>query len=185
MEKSNLMPFLRENLDILFVGLNPAKGSSRNRHYFSVNQAFWNQLLESGLITKYIDKSVADDRIFRTNKLNYENWELGITDLITEIAESNSAKIKPKLDDLIRLKKVIIEYKPKTVVLLHGKVLKKFIDFLGYVVPESNTGELGRLIEKCDTNFFNIAFPHGNTITSERKVKRYVELKEYLENNTP
>ncbi len=32
MEKSKLVPFLRPNLDILFVGLNPAKGSSDNGH---------------------------------------------------------------------------------------------------------------------------------------------------------
>jgi len=57
--------------------------------------------------------------------------------------------------------------------------------YLGYVVPKSNTGVLGKLIENCDTNFFNIAFPHGNTITSEQKVEKYIELKEYLKNSTP
>lgn len=185
MEKSNLTPFLRENLEVLFVGLNPATGSSRNKYYFSVNQAFWNQLLGAGLITKHIDKSIADKIIFGSNEYNYKKWNFGITDLITEIAESNSAKIKPKHSDLVRLENVIKEYKPKTVILLHGKVLKKIVGFLGYVVPESNTGDLGKLIENCETNFFNIAFPHGNTITSERKIKRYSELKEYLKNNTP
>ena len=185
MEKSNLIPFLRENLDILFVGLNPATGSSRNKHYFSVNQAFWNQLFDAGLITRHIDKSIADNLVFGTNNYNYKNWNFGITDLIIETAESNSAKIKPKNSDLVRLENVIKELKPKTVILLHGKVLKNFIDFLGYVVPESNTGELGKLIKNCETNFFNIAFPHGNTITSKKKIKRYIELKEYVKNNTP
>jgi len=185
MEKSNLTPFLRGNLEVLFVGLNPATGSSRNKHYFSVNQALWNQLLESGLITKHVDKTIADKIIFGSNKYNYKNWNFGITDLITEIAESNSSKIKPKVSDLVRLENVIKEYNPKTVILLHGKVLKKIVKFLGYAVPESNTGELGKLIKNCKTNFFNIAFPHGNIITSERKIKRYSELKEYLNNNTP
>ena len=182
MEKSNLTPFLRKNLEILFVGLNPAKGSNKNKHYFSVNQAFWNQLFESGLITRYIDKSIADDIIFGTNKFNYRNWNFGITDLITEIAESNSTKIKPKHSDLIRLENVIKEYKPKTVVLLHGKVLNKFVCYLGYDVPESNTGKLGKLIKTCNAIFFNIAFPHGNSITNEKKIKNYLELKEYIKN---
>ena len=180
MQESTLIPFLRKNLVILFVGLNPAKGSSENGHYFSVNQAFWNQLYEAGLITKRLDKSNADEIIFGSNKYNYKNWAFGITDLVTEIAESDSAKIKPKQTDLIRLEKVIKEYKPKTVVLLHGKVLKKFIDYLGYVVPQSNTGELGELILNCNTTFYNIAFPHGNTITSESKIDKYTELKEFL-----
>lgn len=180
MQKSTLIPFLRKNLDILFVGLNPAKGSSENGHYFSVNQAFWNQLYESGLITKRVVKSNADELIFGSNKFNYNNWGFGITDLITEIAESDSTKIRPKQTDLIRLENVIKDYKPKVAILLHSKVLKKFVDHLGYVVPESNTGKLGKLIENCNTTFYNIAFPHGNTITSESKIEKYTEIKEFL-----
>ena len=183
MQESTLIPFLRKNLEILFVGLNPAKGSSENGHYFSVNQAFWNQLYESGLILKTVDKSNADLKIFGSNKFNFDNWNFGITDLVIEIAESNSAEIKPKHTDLIRLKSVIQEYKPKSVVLLHCKVLKKFTSFLGNKVNESNTGELGTLIENCDTIFFNIAFPHGNTITKDRKIIRYQELRQRLISN--
>lgn len=185
MKKSNLKPFLRNNLDILFVGLNPATGSSKNKHYYSVYQSFWNQLYTSGLITKNIDKSIADNIIFGTNILNYNNWNYGITDLIIEIAESNSTKVKPKLDDLVRLKKTITKYKPKTVVILHNKVLKKFLKYLGFSAPHSNSGELGKLINNCETNFFNIAFPHNNSISSQEKVKKYLELKKYLEKNTP
>jgi len=51
--KSNLVPFIRDNLDILFIGLNPAKGSSENRHYFSVKPAFWNQLYDAGFYVSY------------------------------------------------------------------------------------------------------------------------------------
>lgn len=103
MEKSNLKPFIREDLDILFVGLNPAKGSSDKRHYFSVNQSFWNQLFESGLITIRVDKNIADEVVFRTSEINYNNWSYGITDLITSIAESNSNLIAVNEVDCIRL----------------------------------------------------------------------------------
>jgi len=179
-EKSNLVPFLRKDLEILFVGLNPAEGSSRNRHYFSVNQAFWNQLYDSRLITEYIDKSRADEIVFGSNKVNFNNWNYGITDLVIEIAESNSGTIKPTEKDCIRLKNTIINFKPKTVVLLHGKVLKEFIDYLGYSIPISNTGKMGQLLESIDTFFFNIAFPHGNAIASVEKVRRYIELKKFI-----
>lgn len=180
MQKSTLTPFLRKDLEILFVGLNPANGSSENGHYFSVNQAFWNQLYESGLITKRIDKSNADDLIFGSNRHNYKNWNYGITDLVTDVAESKSSKIKPKKTDLLKLEETIKEYTPKTVVLLHSKVLKKFINHLGYIVPKSNTGKLGTLIKNNDIIFYNIAFPHGNSITSESKIEKYIELKELL-----
>jgi G:T/U-mismatch repair DNA glycosylase len=93
-EQSTLVPFARENLDILLVGLNPAKGSSRNRHYFSVNQAFWNQLYDAGLITTHIDKSRADEIVFGSTHINFQGWWYGITDLITDMTESDSKKNK-------------------------------------------------------------------------------------------
>ena len=77
MEKSNLIPFVRNNLDILFVGLNPAVGSSRNRRYFSANQAIWNQLYDSGLITSRVDKSIADELVFGQKDINFQGWSYG------------------------------------------------------------------------------------------------------------
>lgn len=180
MKESTLIPFLRSNLDILFVGLNPAEGSRQNRHYFSVNQAFWNQLFDSSLITEYIDKSHADEVVFGTNRINFKHWNMGITDLVIEVAESNSSAVKPTEKDCQRLKNTIIAFKPRIVVLLHQTVLRKFLRFLGHKVPISNTGKMGKLIKSVDSEFYNIAFPHGNTITSQEKVNRYLELKNFL-----
>lgn len=180
MEKSSLIPYLRKDLEILFVGLNPAKGSSDKGHYFSVNQAFWNQLFDSGLIEESVDKLIADEIIFRTNKVNFSNWNYGITDLVTEIAESNSQKIKPTLSHCKQLTENIRLNKPKSVVLLHSKVTKTFLNFLNKPIPKSNSGNLGNILSNSDTTFFNIAFPHGNSISSLEKVKRYLELKEFL-----
>ena len=180
MEKSNLKPFLRNNLDILFIGLNPAKGSSDNRHYFSVNQAFWNQLYDSGLITSPVDKMEADDLIFGDSKQNLNNFNYGVTDLITEIAESDSKKIKPTRNDVKRLIEVIIEYKPKIVIILHSKVLSNLFKYLGKDAPSSNQGILGKLLNQSNSIFYTIAFPHGNTITSIQKIRNYEKVKENL-----
>lgn len=180
MEKSSLTPFLRERLDILFVGLNPAKGSSRNRHYFSVNQAFWDQLYRAGLISKCVDKMSADEVVFGSNEINFDHWSFGITDLITEIAESDSRKINPTRQNCIRLEEVIGQYEPRAVVLLHGKVVKHLFQYLSRSIPQTNTGYQGRLLPDCTTDFFTIAFPHGNSIRSDEKISRYVELKNHL-----
>lgn len=180
MEKSNLKPFLRKNLDILFVGLNPAKGSSRNRHYFSVKQSFWNQLHGAGLITKQIDKSEADTHVFGNNSFNFSNWNYGITDLITEVAESDSSKIKPTSKDVERIIDDIIFYQPRSVILLHRKVVKPMCRKFNIIRPESNSGYLGKLNPDIDTHFFNIAFPHGNAIHDIDKISRYIEVKEHL-----
>jgi hypothetical protein len=182
MKKSNLKPFIRNNLEILFVGLNPAEGSSENKHYFSVNQSFWNQLYFSGLITKMIDKSYADEIVFGTQTINFNGWFYGITDLVVDYAESSSRKIKPTDEDCSRLKNQILLFKPKVVVIIHQKVLRKFMKFLGRDIPSSNSGYLGKLISNSDAIFFNIAFPHGNYISSEEKIREYKKLKQFIQN---
>ena len=164
MEKSNLVPLIRQNLQILFVDLNPAKGSSDNRHYFFVNQAFWNQLYDAGLITEKVDKLVADETVFGSNEINYCGWEYGITDLITEVAESESRKIKPSVDDCRRLKKQIQKFQPKVAILIHGKVTKTFLPYIGGSALPANYGPIGKVIDNCPTMFYSIAFPHGNNI---------------------
>ena len=95
MNSSTLQPFIRKNLGILFVGLNPSIGSSEKVHYFSVKQSLWNQLYQTGLIISSIDKAYADEVVFGSTKINFHGWSYGITDLVTEIAESDSRKIKP------------------------------------------------------------------------------------------
>lgn len=184
MEQSSLVPFIRKNLDILFVGLNPAKGSSRNGHYFSMNQALWNQLHEAGLITKRVSKINADDIIFGSNTHNYRQWEYGVTDLVTAVAESDSSKVEPSRQNCEELQDLIQKASPKTAILLHGKVRSHFLKFLGQTTPTANSGQLGKLIPNCSTLFFDIAFPHGNPIKSQSKVAQYKKVKQYLEDFT-
>ncbi len=173
-------PFLRRGLDILFVGLNPANTSSKKGHYFSTNPAFWNQLYSAGLITKPVDMNVADEQVFGNSAINANHWEYGITDLVNFLAESNSSVVKPTTKNCIDLKQTILEYEPKVVILLHSKVIKHFVkNFLGKEGVEY--GNLGKLINGCDTVFFNIPFPHGNAISSDVKVELYKQVKNSLE----
>ncbi len=181
MQKSTLVPFLRRDLDILFVGLNPAKGSSDKGHYFSVNQAFWNQLFSAGLITKQFSKEIADEYIFGDNQYNYNKWNYGITDLVTEVAESNSSKIRPTVSDVLRLLDVIRLNQPKTVVLLHGKVINKVLSLWNHPIPSSNSGLIKYKESPLPTVFYNIAFPHGNAISNQEKISQYLKLKSDLE----
>ena len=181
MEGSNLVPFVREGLDILFVGLNPANGSDDNGHYFSVNQAFWNQLFGAGLITEDVDKLSADDEIFRKNEKNYKGWFYGITDLVPNVVNSNGKDVNPSADDCESLKELIKKSSPKVVVLLHGTVKDKFLAYMGVKFDKNKYGKIGRIIENCSTMFYAVPFPHGNNIEKETKIRYYEEIKEYLE----
>lgn len=181
MENIKLKPFVRKDLDILFIGLNPAVISNQKGHYFSVKQSLWNQLYRSGLIKKEVNKENADELIFGDTAFNAEQMNYGITDLVTHIANSNSNEVEPTEDDCIRLKKDILTYKPRVAIILHSKVLKKFVfKHLGINKCKSNSGNMGKLIKGCDTIFYNIAFPHGNAISDEDKIKRYKEVKDLI-----
>ena len=127
-----------------------------------------------------VDKENADTIVFGSTDKNFLGWSYGITDLVTSIAESNSSKIKPTRQDCEILREAIRKFAPITVILLHRKVLDKFLPFLGYSVPESNSGQIGKLISNCPSMFFNIAFPHGNTITSAEKIEQYKVVKQYI-----
>ncbi len=182
MNRITLKPFVRENLDILFVGLNPAVISNQKGHYFSVKQSFWNQLYKSGLILKEVDKEYADECIFGDTVFNINQRNFGITDLVTNIANSNSTEVTPTMAHCIQLERTILEYKPKVAIILHSKVLKIFIHkHLGLKKKYfSNCGNMGQLLRNSDTTFFNIAFPHGNAIPDAAKIERYKEVKEFI-----
>lgn len=174
-----LYPFLRNNLDVLFVGLNPANTSSRKGHYFSTNPAFWNQLYDAELITKRVNMNEADDKVFGSCDINYNHWEYGVTDLVNFLAQSNSSEVKPTIQNCIELYETVKKYEPKTVVILHSKVAKFFLKRYLHI-SNVEYGCLGKLINDCNSVFYNIPFPHGNAITSEFKVELYKKLKENL-----
>ena len=181
-----LYPIVKHGLDILFVGLNPGGTSSQKGHYFSTNPALWNQLYASGLITRPVNMNDADEHVFRSSRINANGWKYGITDLVNYHAESDSRKVRPSDHNCEVLVQTIIRCKPKVVVLLHNKVIKHFVKKYLRKKDVVEYGNLGKLIDGCDTVFFNVPFPHGNAITTETKVELYKQIKEtleYLENN--
>lgn len=73
-----------------------------------------------------------------------------------------------------------MRYEPKVVVLLHQKVVKEFLKFVGKRVPPANAGKLGQILDNCNSMFFAVAFPHGNTFATDEKVTKYIEIRDYL-----
>jgi hypothetical protein len=111
------------------------------------------------------------------------NWEFGITDLVPQIAESDSRKVKPVQENVEHLLEEIIQHEPKVVCLLHMKVfklIKKYISNIYKLDKADTNSSLGCIVPNLSTYFFKVAFPHGNIITSKTKVLVYKDIKEYL-----
>jgi hypothetical protein len=180
MEPSKLKPFLRPGLDILFVGLNPATVSSRKGHYFSVRSAFWDQLFQSGLITQPVHKDSADFIVFGSTDVNRNEWNYGVTYLVSEWAESKSSLIRPSMSDCARLTGEIVQNRPRVVVLVHSKVR----DCLGKSLAQARPipyGHLGQWLPEVRSEFYAVPFPHGNSIRDDVKIGIYEEVIRFAE----
>ena len=170
--------FLRENLDILFIALNPSVQSNNNGHYFSGKQSlFFKQMYLSGLITEKVDKLIADELIFGGNDYNYKGKNYGVIDLLPSIEETDSNKVKASLEDAELMLARIRKYKPKNVCIIHSVVMKHFKRATGI---ELKIGYNGRVLKALDTDFYCNYFPNGNNKTTEEKLDIYRLLKSNL-----
>lgn len=177
--------FMRPNLDVLFVGLNPATASAERQHYFSTTAHFWNRLYDSGLITRALRcrnfDGYADDLVFGQTTYNAHNWSYGITDLMRTVVETNSQKVKPTTEDCKAFCDSIRIFKPRVVVLMGGKVYDSIIKYCRLSRQVSNEyGNIGRLLAGCDTTFFYVPFPTSRMNKIEM-TRLYSLVRLYLE----
>lgn len=170
--------YLKEDLDLLFIALNPPKQSNNNGHYFSgKSSTFFKQLAESGLITGHIDKLIADEIVFGDTRNNYRNKRFGVIDLIPTLEETNSNKVKVSSEDVRLLLWRLRKFKPKNVCIIHSEVMRQFTKETGIKLIY---GYNGKLLEGLDIDFFCNYFPNGNPITTETKLEIYRDLKSRL-----
>lgn len=170
----NLTEILHPQMDILFVALNPPVGSNDNGHYFSNNLSFWNLLYQSGLITKRVkSKLTGDDEVFRSNSLNYKNAVYGITDLVHDMIETNSNKVKVDNQRISRIMEILDKNEVKLMCIMHSKVAKAF-QKAGIIVRSDEYGLVGRF---KNTLIYEVPF-HNASIGG--KEKYYQALKNHL-----
>jgi len=84
-----LKPIIKNNLKILFVGINPHPQSIKKSGYFTSNGSLWIQLQKSGLTEERIDDTkilkynmgimnICDRPTVHANELTNKEWERGV-----------------------------------------------------------------------------------------------------------
>ena len=127
MSKVSLKEILHPEMDILFLALNPPVNSNSNGHYFSNNLSFWNLLFNSGLITQPVtSRLTGDEEVFRNNDINHKNSVYGITDLVHDVVETNSHKVRPDAARVRSILNILNIRKVSTLALMHSAVAKAF-----------------------------------------------------------
>lgn len=180
----NLKPYLRRDLDVLFVALNPSKQSNSNAHYFSgQNSRFFRLLGLSGLTTREVPKATADEIVFGGVSENVIGAAFGVVDLVEGTVDSNSANIRPTADDVSKLVSRIREFEPKFACIIHSKVLSAFNRWAGADSP-IDYGYSGRVLLGCATEFMVNYFPNGSNIRDAPKLEIFGELRRRIEGDT-
>ncbi|MGH7961384.1 MAG: mismatch-specific DNA-glycosylase [Candidatus Binatia bacterium] len=124
---NSLPDYLRENLEVVFVGLNPGLYSAQVGHYFAHKQnRFWSALSASGLVSEPVGPE-DDARLLE--------WGIGLTDIVKrptsgihELTRTEFRRGAKALQEKIAL------YKPRIVC---------FVGLTGYQVCCENDGSPG------------------------------------------
>ena len=175
-----LTSYLRLHLDILFVGLNPPTQSNDNGHYFSgSNSRFFHLLYRSGLVTADLPKSNADEIVFGLTRVNYKSCSYGVVDLVEDIIQTDSRKVRPKPEHVGSLLGKVCEYEPRFVCVIHCKV-RKALNSRSYLTKPLGYGICGPLLRGSDSNFVLNYFPNGNNLADERKLEIFRALRDAL-----
>lgn len=158
--KVNLKEFIHPEMDILFVALNAPVNSNYNGHWFSCNLSFWNLLYRSGIITDPItNKLEGDEKVFGDTSINYSNWKIGVTDLITDVVETDSLNVDPKAENVGRITKILETNKVNKLCLMHSKVGEAFRRFSDISFNNNRYGKIGKFNE---TDIYEVPFHNAS-----------------------
>ena len=174
-----LKPFLRRGLDVLFIALNPPEQSNSNGHYFSgENSRFYKLLAAGGLITQEMPQGRADEIVFGTTEVNYAGASFGVVDLVDDLVQTNSGRVRVTPDHVVRLINRVRDHEPRFACVLHSKV-RDALNRSGLRYP-LKYGYCGAVLHDCDTEFFLNYFPNGNSIKDKDKISIFRLLRRRL-----
>lgn len=180
MKVVNLCAFLRPHLDVLFVGLNPPEQSNSNGHYFSGGGSrFFDLLHKSGLLTEVVPKATADEIVFGSTAVNYGSKAFGVVDLVRDVVQTNSGKVRTTQLHVDALLKDIRKYEPRFCCVIHYKPRDALNKYAG-LVSELTYGICGALLPGSSTSFVMNYFPNGNKFPDERKLQIFCQLRDAL-----
>jgi len=175
-----LKPYIRDRLDVLFVALNPPAQSSSNGHWFSGKSSrFFHLLHQSDLIIEPVKKEEADEIVFGSTTFNYKGFEFGVIDLVHDLIETNSNRVRPTKEHVDSLLGQIRKCNPRFVCVIHSKV-RSALQRHGRLEAELKYGECGAVLTGSDSCFFVNYFPNGNNICDDSKLQIFRTLREAL-----
>ncbi|EDV24834.1 uncharacterized protein TRIADDRAFT_6342, partial [Trichoplax adhaerens] len=174
--KLKLPDYLAQNLDLLFVGINPGVWSAAyGHHYGNPRNHFWPCLSESGLINQ---KLTCD------NDADCLQFGIGFTNIVDRTtpsyADLSRTEIKDGIDGLLNK---IIAFKPR-IVCFNGKGIYEIFSGskCNYGLQPDNVTVLGKTLT-CNIYVMPSTSPRTASFpTAKDKIKFFQELKDLRDN---
>ncbi len=112
--------FLRPNLDLVIVGINPGtKSAAARRHYAGPGNHFWPLLHESGIVTEPL-AFAQDERVLE--------WSIGLTNLVERASPSiTDLSLEEMRAGAVTLRAKLQRYAPRVVCFNGKRIYEVFI----------------------------------------------------------
>ena len=167
-----LTDYLRANLDLVIVGINPGTRSwAAGRHYAGPGNHFWPLLHESGLVSEPLTH-VDDARVLE--------WNIGLTNMVDRASPSiTDLSLAELRAGAAALRKKLLRFAPR-VVAFNGKRIWEV--YIGRQAP------LGLQDERIgDAQVYVIPSTSGRAAAYQRadKLRYFVELRELVRASAP
>ena len=181
------MKFISKNSRNIFIGLNPTNDAKSHKAVFCRDAAFWN-LLKMANIKPF--NNVLPQRIekLKKSKGSYKNFasayfnansKYGFTDLLPNIYNTNSNKVKPKSVDVENLIKTLANTDVEKIGLMHSKVIKAFknANVIQNYNGNNGYGNIGYvIINNKKVEVYTMPFPSA-PISTKQKVPHYAAMR--------
>jgi hypothetical protein len=131
------------------------------------------------LISRSVEKEVADEIVFGSNAVNHNRSSFGVIDLVHDVVETNSGKVSPTKEHVVALLEKIRIHQPRFVCVVHSKV-RRSLQRHGKLEADLTYGYCGPVLKGCGSCFFVNYFPNGNNVSDTEKLRIFRALKERL-----
>jgi len=147
-----LPDYIRPDLRVLFVGINPGLRSAQVGHHFAGHSnRFWKLLYESGLVT---------DQLTYQDDWRLPEWGLGLTNIISR-SSAGIDVLRPHeyRAGVVRLRNKVVRFRPKVIALL-GVTIFRMI-FPTHTPPSSRLPLGFQTARMTDVPIFLLPNPSG------------------------
>lgn len=169
-----MKPIIPQNASLVFIALNPTEEAIKNGAVFSTSKAFWNVLINAGILSADINQVALVERanrVFQNQEFILNGLILGFADLVHNCFEKQSKNVNVTNIYVKKLTEILIEKEVTNIALLGQKVVDAFSKMHDNLYNWKNKpgfGEIG--VIQNSISVYAMPFPVNNNIPNKGNI---------------